>query len=358
MKLSNRVVAKSFFLGAFSLFSVARVRAQATEPLTDAQVLLALDSDMAKVISVFDSIKGTPIINLTPQDARQQFGAEDAAKIVARQTGAAPQAMPVGKVTDGLMIPGPDSTSIPIRIYTPEGEGPFPVVVYFHGGGFVIATNDTYDASTRAICDYAKAIVVAVEYRKAPEAMYPAALNDAVAGYQWAVNNIERYGGIASKIAVMGESAGGNLATEVAIAARDRGLQRPTAQVLVYPITSSNLNQPSYILYTSPLLPLNTPQLPYFSNLYASSANPNDPGIAPINAQLNGLAPATIIAAELDPLRSDGQAYATKLQTAGNPVAYMLYTGVTHEFFGMGAVVSKAKQAEMFAAQQLDASFR
>ena len=342
MMFPVRVVKQTLLLGVCTLLPFGFAHAQSTEPLTDAQVLSALDPDMAKVIHVFDSIKGTPIVNLTPQDARQQFGAEDAAKIVARQTGAAPQPMPVGKVADGLMIPGPDSTSLPIRLYTPKGAGPFPVVVYFHGGGFVIATNDTYDASARAICDYAGAIVVAVEYRKAPEAPFPAALNDAVAGYQWTVNNIDRYQGIPGKIAVMGESAGGNLATEVAIAARDRGLQRPTAQVLVYPITSSNLNQPSDKLYTSSLLPLSTPALPYFSKLYLDMANPNDPDVAPINAPLQGLAPATIIAAELDPLRSDGQAYAAKLKEAGTPVTYMLYTGVTHEFFGMGAVVSKA----------------
>ncbi len=358
MTLSHRAVTRSAFLTAFALFTVVPLHAQSSAPLTDAQVRAALDPDMAKVISVFDAIKGAPITQLPPQDARQQFSAEDAAKVVARETGAATKPMPVGKVTDGMMIPGPDSTNIPVRIYTPEGVGPFPVVVYFHGGGFVIATNDTYDSSARAICNYARAIVIAVEYRKSPESPFPDALNDAVAGYQWAVNNIERYQGNPRKIAVMGESAGGNLATEVAIAARDRGLQHPTAQVLVYPITSSNLDQTSDQLYTSPVLPLNTPALPLFSKLYLDRANPNDPDVAPVNADLKGLPPATIIAAELDPLRSDGQTYATKLRQAGVSVTYRLYTGVTHEFFGMGAVVSKARQAEMLAAQQLVLSFR
>ena len=358
MTLSLRAVTGNLLVCVATLLPTAATHAQSTQPLTDAEVRAALDPDMAKVISVFDSIKGTPITALTPQDARQQFSAEDAAKIVARQTGAATRPMPVGKVIDGMMIPGPDSTSIPIRIYTPKGAGPFPVVVYYHGGGFVIATIDTYDASARAICNYANAIVLAVEYRKAPEAPFPAALNDAVTGYQWAVNNIDRFHGNPRKIAVLGESAGGNLAAEVAIAARDRGLQRPTAQVMVYPITSSNLNQLSDQLYTSPLLPLNTPALPYFSKLYLDTANPNDPDVAPVNAQLKGLPPATIIAAELDPLRSDGQLYASRLKQAGVPVTYQLYTGVTHEFFGMGAVVSKARQAELFAAQQLVLSFR
>lgn len=357
MTLPLRTLAKSLLFCTLTLFASTSMLAQ-TQPLTDAQIQAALDPDMAKVVSVFNSIKGTPITQLTPQDARQQFSAEDAAKIVARQTGAAPQPMPVGRVVDNLMIAGPESTSIPVRLYIPQGKGPFPVVVYFHGGGFVIATNDTYDASYRAICNYANAIVVAVEYRKAPEAQYPAQIMDAVAGYQWAVGSIDRYNGNPYKIAVMGESAGGNLATEVAIAARDRGLRKPTAQVLVYPITSSNYNQPSDLLYTSPLLPLSTPALPYFSSFYVGNANLNDPGIAPINARLDGLAPATIIAAELDPLESDGEVYAAKLKEAGTPVSYMRYTGVTHEFFGMGAVVGKAKAAEMFAAQQLVASFQ
>lgn len=110
-----------------------------------------LDPQMKQVIDLYKTIMGTPITALTPPDARQQFSAEDAAKILARTTGAAEAPMPVGKVTDGLQIPGFESNQIPIRIYTPAGAGPFPVVLYFHGGGFVIATIDTYDASARPL---------------------------------------------------------------------------------------------------------------------------------------------------------------------------------------------------------------
>ena len=314
---------------------------------------------MAQVIKLFDSIAGTPITALTPQKARQQFAAEDAAKIIARQSGKAEEAMSVEKVQDGLTIPGPAGNEIPIRIYTPAGTGPFPVILYFHGGGFVIATIDTYDASARALCDYAKAVVVSVEYRKAPEAPYPAALNDAIASYKWVIANIGRYDGIASKVAVAGESAGGNLAAEVAIAARDQDLQRPTHQLLIYPVTSSNVNQPSDYLYTDPALPLTTAGLEYFFKLYVTNpSEANDPGVAPVNADLKGLAPATIIAAQFDPLQSDGKAYATKLAAAGNPVAYQLYPGTTHEFFGMGTVVDKAKAAEEFGGARIAASFK
>ena len=330
-----------------------------TSALTKSQLFRQLDPQMAEVILLFDAIKGTPIVNLTPHDARQQFSAEDAAKIIERGVGTAEAPMPVGKVQDGLTIDGPDGNKIPIRIYTPEGVGPFPVTLYFHGGGFVIATIDTYDASARELCNYAKSIVVSVEYRKAPEAPFPAARRDAIASYKWVINNIGQYGGIQTKIAVAGESAGGNLAIEVALAARNEDLQRPTHQLLVYPVTSSNLNQTSDILYTNSSLPLTTAGLAYFFKYYVpDSSEGNDPQVAPINADLKGLPPTTIIAAELDPLESDGQAYAAKLSQAGNSVAYRIYPGTTHEFFGMGSVVNKAKQAEFFAASRLAASFQ
>src|ERR1700733_2354921 len=120
------------------------------------------------------------------------------------------------------VIPGRDGNQIPIRIYTPIGTGPFPVVTYYHGGGFVLVTINTYDEGPRALSTYAGAIVVYVEYRKARESPSPAAYNDAVDAYKWVLSNIGTYNGISSKVALAGESAGGNLATEVAIAARDQ----------------------------------------------------------------------------------------------------------------------------------------
>lgn len=327
-------------------------------PFTRQQLLRDLDKDMAEVILLYDVIKGTPAVDLTPQDARQQISAQDAAKIIARATGLAEAPTPVGKVTDAMTIEGRDGNQIPIRIYTPAGTGPFPVITYFHGGGFVIATIDTYDESARNLCKDANAIVVSVEYRKAPEAPYPAALHDAIDSYKWVTSNIARFDGISAKVALAGESAGGNLATEVAIAARDQNLQRPTHQLLIYPVTSSNVNQPSDILYAN-ALPLNTPLLKYFFKFYLTDpSQANDPGVAPINADLRNLPPATIIAAEEDPLQSDGRAYAAKLRASGDQVTYRLFQGTTHEFFGMGAVVAKAKAAERFGAARMAASFQ
>ena len=355
-KHSCHIVSTLLLIGSLS----AAVSAQSsTKPLTREQLLAELDPDMRNVILLYDAIKGTRLEQLSPQDARQQFGAQDAAKIIARGTGAAEAPTPVGKVLDGMTIPGQDGTQIPIRIYYPQGAGPFPVVVYYHGGGFVVATIDTYDESARSLCVNANAIVVSVEYRKAPEAPFPAARRDAVDAYKWVTNNIAAYDGIASKVAVAGESAGGNLATEVAIAARNQEVQMPTHQLLVYPVATSNSNQTSDLLYTNSTLPLYTAVLQYFEQLYVpNTSEANDPHVAPINANLKGLPPTTIIAAEEDPLVSDGQDYVTALKAVGNKVTYKLYSGTTHEFFGMGAVVSKAKAAEQFAGAQLAASFK
>ena len=354
------LVATSLIVG----FGAAEANAQRTAtppiPLTPAQLMAQMTPQMAQVVTLFNTIKGTSILNLTPPDARQQFSVQDAAKILERESSAAEQPQPLGSVRDGLTIPGSDGNQIPIRIYTPAGPGPFPVAVYYHGGGFVIATIDTYDASARALAADTPAIIVSVEYRKAPEAPFPAAYDDALSAYQWVVNNIAQYNGIATKVAVVGESAGGNLATEVAIAAHAQGFQAPTAQVLVYPITSSSLTEASDFLFSDPSLPLNTPELPYFSSNYLSNsgANPNDPRIAAINANLQGLAPATIISAQLDPLESDGANYYGALLAANNKAAYQLYNGVTHEFFGLGAYVPTALAAEQFAASRLAASFK
>ncbi len=334
--------------GALFLLSYSPVQAQ-----------VPVDPQMSAVLQQLQTVGGTPYYMLSPQDARQQFGAEDAAKMVARQTGAALASEPVGSIMDQMTIPGPGG-AIPIRIYKPAGAGPFPVVVYFHGGGFVIATIDTYDASARALTNLAGAVVVSVEYRKAPEHPFPAALNDAVAAYKWAVRNTAMLNGIPGKVAVAGESAGGNLATEVCIMMRDQGGAMPVYQLMVYPITNNDMNTPSYQEFgaVTPFKPLNKPALVWFAQYtYLNPTDMTNPYAFPLKANLVGLPPATIVAAEIDPLQSEGAQYATALKGAGVAVDYKLYTGVTHEFFGMGAVVSKARQAEMDAAADLRAAF-
>ncbi len=316
------------------------------------------NGQMAVVLGTFAAIEGQPFYTLSPQDARQQFSTQDAAKIVVRVSGAAKKPRPVGAIVDQLAIPGPGG-GLPVRIYRPTGVGPFPVVVYFHGGGFVIATIDTYDASARALTDLANVVVVSVEYRKAPEHPFPSALEDALSAYKWAVRNSAFLQGIPGKIAVAGESAGGNLATEVCLNVRDQGFRPlPLFQLLVYPITSSDPNTPSKQIYAN-ALPLNKPALEFFSRYtYQNPADLNNPNAFPLKARLQGLPPATIIAAEIDPLQSEGAQYAAALRAAGVRVNYRFYPGVTHEFFGLGDVVSTAAQAERDAAADLDAALR
>ena len=187
---------------------------------------------MAGVLRVFQSIAGTPITQLAPADARQQFSAEDAAKGVARASGKQPAPEPVASIKD-MMIPSLDGTQLPIRVYTPAGTGPLPVVLYFHGGGFVIATIDTYDTSARALANGSGAMVIPVEYRKALEHPFPAALEDAVAAYYWIISNAGSIKGNLTKVAVAGESAGGNLAAELALITHGPGVQQSVRQVLI-----------------------------------------------------------------------------------------------------------------------------
>ena len=234
---------------------------------------------------------------------------------------------------------------------------PFPVALYFHGGGFVIATIDTYDASARALASQAGAIVISVEYRKAPENPFPAALEDAVASYYWAIANSAGIHGIPGKLAVVGESAGGNLATELAIITKTLNVQQPVRQVLIYPVVDGSLTNASETQYAN-AVPLSTAGLAYFFKQYVPAGiNAGNPLISPMQANLASIAPATIIAAEIDPLQTEGAQYAAKLKAAGVPVDYTLYPGTTHEFFGMGAVVGKAAQAEAQAAAALKSSF-
>ncbi len=345
MSISRLVPAAIFGVLAFA-FSVPQAAAQQT-PQPDPQ--------MAVVLNELKAIAGTPIIDLKPTGARQQFGAEDAAKIIARETGKANAVEHVGGVID-TMIAGPGG-ALPVRIYRPAGEGPFPVIVYFHGGGFVIATIDTYDASARALTNLVRAVVVTVEYRKAPQFPFPAAVNDAIATYKWAVRNAALIHGIPGKIAVAGESAGGNLATVVSMAARDQHLLMPLHQTLVYPVVNNDLNTPSVIEFAN-AMPLSTPALVWFYKYYyANPADNNNPYAFPLKGNLAGLPSATIIGAQIDPLQSEGQQYANALKGAGVAVNYQLYTGVTHEFFGMAAVLDKAKEAEEVAAADLRAAF-
>ena len=311
------------------------------------------DADMQQVLDALASLGGKPIETLTPEEARKQPTPADAVKKVLKDTGKSTDPDPSVTVKD-MTVTGPGG-SFPVHIYTPEGAGPFPVMLYYHGGGFVIADTKTYDATPRALAKAAKAIMVAVDYRRAPENKFPAAPNDAYAAYEWTLAHAKEFNGDPSRVAVGGESAGGNLATVVSMMARDKKAAAPLMQLLVYPVVGDDMTTPSYVK-NADAKPLNKPMMGWFFKHYG--ADPANPYALPLKAtSLKGLPPATIITAEIDPLLSEGQAYADRLKKDGVVVSYKEYKGVTHEFFGMGAVVAKARDAEQFAADALTKAY-
>jgi acetyl esterase/lipase len=244
-----------------------------------------------------------------------------------------------------------------VRIYSPFGVGPFPLTVYFHGGGFVLGNLDSHDHVCRHLCLNAHSVVVAVDYRLAPEHKFPAAHDDAFAQYRWILGNTGAFSGDEAQIAVAGESAGGNLAMAVAMMARDAGIKVPVHIAAVYPIAGNDMTTESYV-QNAHAKPLNKAMMQWFvPQVFASKDQTNDPRINLVGANLRNLPGATIILAEIDPLRSEGEMLAKRLKDAGSEVDCKIFDGVTHEFFGMGLVVGDALSAEKMAAHGLKKAF-
>ncbi len=310
-----------------------------------------LTPQMQTVIETLDTIAPIPITSLTPQQARLQPGAAEAAMRVMRNYNIPTPPMNVDTMGKEIPVSG---GQIHVRIYTPKtGKASYPVIVYYPGGGWVIATINTYNSSAQALSEQVDAIVVSVEYRKGPEFKFPTAHLDSYMAYKWALKNASTFKGDSTHMAVAGESAGGNLAVTVSMMARDSSVRKPLHILSVYPVASNDLNTPSKIQYAN-AKPLNTPALSWFLMHYLNSpAEGALPWISLVNAKLSGLPPTTIIGAEIDPLQSEGKMLADKLQAAGVTTTYKLYIGVTHEFFGMASVIPEAKQAQAFAASQL-----
>src|SRR5215468_7299404 len=263
---------------------------------------------------------------------------------------------PVGAVAERT-IPGAGG-EMPARIYMPYGTGPFPVLVYFHGGGWVIGDLEAYDATCRALTNAAGCLVVAMEYRLAPEHKFPAAPEDCYAATCWVAANAAAIGGDPRRIAVGGDSAGGNLAAVVAQRARDRGGPTLVYQLLVYPVTNYGYDTTSYRENADGYL-LTRDAMVWFWNHYLRSATDGDnPLASPLRANdLRGLPPAMVLTAEFDPLRDEGEAYAMRLQEAGVPVTLKRYAGAIHGFFSLGAVLDQGKQAMADAAAALRTIF-
>jgi acetyl esterase len=314
------------------------------------------DQQMKNVLDQLQALGPKPIPTLTAAEARKQPTPADAAKREMAKEGKPTAPDPAVVSVDRTI--STSGGSLPVRVYTPKsGTGPWPVVVYYHGGGWVIANKDVYDGGARALSKLANAVVVSVDYRQGPEHKFPAAHDDAIAAYEWALKNAASIKGDPSKIALAGESAGGGLAVATAIAARDRKLQMPTAVVSVYPIAGTDTTTPSYV-ENADAKPLSRPMMSwFFENYLNGSQDRADPRVNLVAADLHGLPPTTIINAQIDPLRSEGEMLAQKLRAAGVDVQQKTYDGVTHEFFGMGMVVDKAMDAEQMAAAALKKGF-
>jgi len=310
---------------------------------------------MLSVIETLVSLGGKSIETLTPAEARMQPTPTDAVKALLEREGK-PTTPPPGVKTVDRTIPGP-AGPLPVRVYTPEsGTGPFPIIVYFHGGGWVIANKEVYDAGARALSLLTNAVVLSVDYRLGPEHKFPAAHDDALASYEWALANAASINGDASRVALAGESAGGNLAVASAIGALAKGARAPSHILAVYPIANIDPSLESKIVNAN-AKPLNTPMLAWFGKHATRTPDDlKDPRINLVAANLTGLPPTTVITAEIDPLRTEGHQLAEKLKAAGVDVASRDFMGVTHEFFGMSAVLDEAKAAQQFAADRLKAS--
>jgi len=326
-------------------------------PLTPEQqaVVDRTDPQMRVVLDEFHSLNPQPIETLTVAVARQQPTLTDAVKKLEtdRHLSTAPEAVGGVAVQN---IPGP-AGDIPVRIYTPMGKGPYPTLIYFHGGGWVIGTLDEYDASCRAITNLARCQVISVDYRQAPEHKYPVPTEDAYAATQYIMKHPDQFNADGKHITIGGESAGGNIAASVCMLCRDRSGMMPLYQLLISPVTDYNFDTESY-RDNANAVPLDRDSMKWYFNKYLESPGEGtDQYISVLRGNAVGLPPATVITADIDPLRSEGASYAEKLRNAGVQVQYKNYDGVTHEFFGLGAVVDKARLAERFAAEGLQSAF-
>lgn len=342
-------------------FSTALLALAVTAPMQAPQPP-APNLEMAKVLDQLADYKNPPLPTLPVLQARQLPDASDAYREVLARMGK-PGTDPTVDV-DHMVIPGPAGKLI-ARVYKPgpagmAGGAPMPVVVYYRGGGWTIASLDTYDGSCRAIAKMTGAMVVSVSYRTSPEAKFPAAHEDAYAALQYVMKNAGAMGGDPNNVAVFGESAGGNMASAVCLMANDRKGMLPKHQVLIYPVTQIGEMTPS-IRESQNTLPLNTPTLMWMGKNYMKSPNDAKSKYLSIlrapDADLRKLPPATVILAEIDPLRDEGMMYAEKLKALGVPTTVTLYRGVTHEFFGMGGAIKEAMDAETEAATALKGAF-
>jgi acetyl esterase len=304
---------------------------------------MPLDPQARAFLDQMAALNLPPRWAMTPQEARDQYEASIAAL---------PPGEPVARVEDRV-VPSP-AGAIPVRVYTPQGDGTRPALVFFHGGGWVIGSISTHDNACRALANASGCIVASVEYRLAPEAKYPAAAEDCYAATRWVAEHAAELGADPARLAVGGDSAGGNLAAAVAMLARDRGGPSLTFQLLIYPVIEHDFGTPSY-RDNAEGYGLSTKDMQWFWDLYLpGAAEGKEPYASPFRApSLAGLPPALVITAEYDVLRDEGEAYAEALRAAGVPATATRYEGMIHGFFSRHFLFTKGRQAVDEAGQAL-----
>ena len=237
--------------------------------------------------------------------------------------------------------------SLPLRIYTPRGDGPFPLMVFFHGSGFVVCDLDTHDSICRNLCAGSDCVVVSVDYRLAPEHKFPAAVDDCLAATRWVAQNASALRGDAGRIMVVGDSAGGNLAAVTALRARDEGGPRLIGQMLIYPVTDYYQPGAPSMTENAEGFGLTRDGMIWFWNHYVRSpADAVHPHASPLRAStLAKLPQALVFTAEYDPLRDEGEYYAEALNKDGVTVEMKRWSGMNHGFFRFAGIVDKATEA-------------
>ncbi len=292
---------------------------------------MPVDPEIAGVLQLLAAVD-QPMHEMTPQQARDSF----AALVVG---GRQPEHVVAVRSVEEITVPGGDG-DLAARVYRPEESGPLPTVVLFHGGGWVIGDLETHDNMARAIARDSRAVVVSVDYRLAPEAPFPAAVEDALAATRWAAGHLDELGGSAS-LAVAGDSAGGNLAAVVAQEMRTE----IAAQLLIYPATDMLGEHPSRTENGTGYF-LETATMEWFFGHYAGHVTDVDARLSPMLADdLSGLPPAVVVTAEFDPLRDEGEAYAAALAATGSRVEARRFDGMIHGFFDMGPASAAARAA-------------
>lgn len=306
---------------------------------------MALDPQVKALLEGMAENPAPRIIDVPVRDGREMYRGIAATLDL--------QGVAIGKVED-RNIPGP-AGEIPVRIYTPvaAGSDALPVLVYYHGGGWVIGDLETHDALCRTLANEAGCKVVAVDYRLAPEHVFPAAVDDCYAALKWVEANGASIGVDATRIAVAGDSAGGNLAAVVSQVAKVEKGPRIALQLLIYPVTDTDVDRGSYKENESGYF-LERDGMIWFFDHYLKGADRDDPRVAPLKAaSLAGLPPAYVVTAGFDPLRDEGRAYAEALKAAGVPTEHVNYDGMIHGFFNLQGVLDVGREAVKSAAKAL-----